>query len=331
MKRTFAIGLFALMLAQAGIGQTGLELTDLVRLAEAFRLAGAVQAKLWPGWETAPFPVLLVTPAREFLARSVGVPSGFGREGYSGILQAELWSRSRQFDPGLLATFPAFGPPATIVIGTAEATKKRSAEWVLTVLHEHFHQYQMSDPVYFSAVRDLGLSGGDETGMWMLNYPFPYKSDAAAKNFAAMSRQLADALTRPSEEGRRRFWRTYAGFLGTLSEPDSRYLSFQVWQEGIARYVELRVAEIAADAYAPTTDFRSLPDFDEFAAVHARMRGEILRQLASPDLAGQQRVSFYAFGAGLALLLDQEGNAWKGKYLADKFFVEKYSSCFNSC
>jgi hypothetical protein len=54
------------------------------------------------------------------------------------------------------------------------------------------------------------------------------------------------------------------------------------------------------------------------------MRGAILGELAAPDLRSQQRVSFYAFGAGLALLLDQENNAWKDKYLKDKFFLERY-------
>jgi len=40
-------------------------------------------------------------------------------------------------------------------------------------MHEHFHQLQNGQPRYFQAVQDLGLSHGDNTGMWMLNYPFP--------------------------------------------------------------------------------------------------------------------------------------------------------------
>ena len=52
---------------------------------------------------------------------------------------------------------------------------------MLTVLHEHFHQLQQSQPGYFQGVEALGLSGGDQTGMWMLNYPFPYKTPAVAE------------------------------------------------------------------------------------------------------------------------------------------------------
>jgi pimeloyl-ACP methyl ester carboxylesterase len=308
------------------IAAAGPELADLVRLAEAFRLADAVQGKVWPGWEAAPFPVLLVTADREFLVRATRAPDGFESTGYSGVLQTEVWHRARSFDPGLLATFPAFGLPPKIVIGRAEATGKASTDWVLTVLHEHFHQYQMSDPNYFDQVEALDLSGGNQTGMWMLNYPFPYQSAEIAASFATLSQDLAGLLASPTSAQRRGFWRRYARFLGRLSDRDRRYLSLQIWQEGVARYVELRAAEAAAAAYTPTIEFGALPDSQGFAAVAARMRDEILARLRSPDLSKGQRVSFYAFGAGLALLLDQEGDAWKGRYMSDKFFLEEYAS-----
>lgn len=93
----------------------------------------------------------------------------------------------------------------------------------------------------------------------------------------------------------------------------------------MARYVELRVAEVAASAYTPTAEFQKLPDVETFAAAAARLRQEILSELASADLQKQQRVSFYALGAGLTLLLDQDGADWKARYLTDKFFMERYA------
>jgi hypothetical protein len=292
---------------------------DLLRIAEAYRLAGVVQTSVWPGWDTTPFPVLLVSGDREFLIASHNVPAGFSPTGNSTLLQADIWSRPRQFDPGLLATFPAFGPPPVVVIGRAEVTGKRSVAWVLTLLHEHFHQYQMSEPGYYAEVEQLGLSGGDQTGMWMLNYPFPYESPKVARAFASVSRELGRLLVRSSRPERRRFWRTYTGFLDLLSDRDRRYLSFQVWQEGVARYVELRIAELAAQTYKPSLEFRQLRDAEPFAKAADSMRASILRELAAPDLAKQKRVGFYAFGAGLALLLDQDGSAWKSHYLKEKF------------
>jgi len=320
MKPVSVILLF-LCVSRGVMAQTGPGTDDLLRIAEAFRLAGVVQTSVWPGWDTTPFPVLLVSGNREFLIANRNAPTGFTPAGHSMLLQADIWSRPRQFDPGLLATFPAFGPPAVVVIGRAGATGKRSVAWVLTLLHEHFHQYQMSEPGYFTEVEQLGLSGGDQTGMWMLNYPFPYESPKVAAAFASVSRELWQMLEKSSRRDRQRFWRTYAGFLDLLSERDRRYLSLQVWQEGVARYVELRVAELAAQAYEPSLEFRQLRDVEPFAEAAARMRATIRSELAAPDLAKQKRVGFYAFGAGLALLLDRDGSGWKSLYMKQKFFL----------
>lgn len=301
------------------------ELSDLVRLAEASRLADELRREVWPGWEETAMPVLLVTEETEFLARFPREVEGFVEAGTSSLLGAELWSRPRQFDPSFLATFPAFGPPALVVIGRAEATGKTSTEWVLTVLHENFHQFQMSDPRYYAEVECLELSGGDETGMWMLNYPFPYSEPEFVAGFTELSRRLASLLAESSAGDRRRFWRDYEGFLEQLAEADRRYFGFQVWQEGLARYVELRAAELAADGFRSSLEFAALPDAESYSVVARRLRGQILEELESPDPANRQRISFYALGAGLGLLLDLDGVDWKRRYLREKFRVERYA------
>jgi hypothetical protein len=308
------------------IGQTtGPDPVDVLRIAEAYRLTEAVQDSVWPGgWGATPFPLLLVTEQREFLVAFPRTPSGFQEGQYLARLRTRILERPRQLQPNLLATFPAFGPPSVIVVGQPEATGKNSATWVLTILHERFHQFQTADSAYYLAVQRLDLSGGDQTGMWMLNYPFPYHSTVVVERFSALSRNLARLLDQSSASERRAFWESYVAFLADLSERDRRYLSFQVWQEGIARYVELRTAELAARRYDPTPEFEALPDFQAFADIALQMRAAILHELANPELAGRQRVSFYAFGAGLALLLDEDVPNWKSRYLNEKFAVERY-------
>ncbi len=170
----------------------------------------------------------------------------------------------------------------------------------------------------------LDLAGGDQTGRWMLEHPFPYGSGVVADRYARLSRDLARLLQGSSASARRAFWDRYAELLASLPERDRRYLGFQVWQEGVARYVELRTAEVAARRYHPTAEFEALPDYESLGAVAARWRGAILEELAHPDLARRQRVSFHAFGADLALLLDQDAPDWKRRYLDDKFFLERY-------
>jgi hypothetical protein len=218
------------------------------------------------------------------------------------------------FSPGFLATFPAFGRSPVIIIGRAEATGKHSTAWVLTVAHEHFHQLQMSRPGYFDAVNALDLSGGDTSGMWMLNYAFPYDSVPVARSMAALAKELAEAVERPSAAGRDAFWRNYRHFVDGLGERDRRYLRLQLWQEGIARYVELRAAETAAREFVPSREFRALPDYQPFESLARSLRDGILSGLRAADLPAQRRVLFYPFGAGLALLLDQADSTWKNGY-----------------
>jgi len=110
---------------------------DRVRIAEAFRLADAVQDKIWPAWSTAPFAVLLVTPKYEFLMRHPNPSSDFTLLGYDSVLKEKVWYRERQYSISFLATFPAVSGLPTIVIGEAEyTTSKTSTPWVVTLLHD---------------------------------------------------------------------------------------------------------------------------------------------------------------------------------------------------
>src|SRR5438034_11047833 len=103
--------------------------------------------------------------------------------------------RSRQFSTNLLATFPAFGPPSVIVVGEpANTTSKTSTPWLITLMHEHFHQLQDSQPGLDEAITKLGLSHGDMTGMWMLNYPFPYDNQEVVASFGQLRDLLVAAI-----------------------------------------------------------------------------------------------------------------------------------------
>jgi hypothetical protein len=163
MRPLFAL----LLLTTAAFAQTPaaqLAADDVVRIREFYRLASQIQNQIWPDWSPTLAPLLLVTPDTEFLMHRAEPPEGFKKVG------DDLYARPRQFPTNLLATFPAFGPPSVIVIGEPKnTTSKSSTPWLITLMHEHFHQLQNAQPRYFQAVEDLGLSHGDSTGMWMLN------------------------------------------------------------------------------------------------------------------------------------------------------------------
>jgi hypothetical protein len=257
------------------------------------------------------------------LTHCAEVPKDFKKAG------DDLYARPRQFPTNLLATFPAFGPPSVIVIGEPKnTTRKTSTPWLITLMHEHFHQLQNAQPPYFRAVQDLGLSHGDNTGMWMLNYSFPYEKPEVVQSFASLRELLLKALNETDKEKfaslGKQYIRERKKFCARFSSDDHKYLSFQLWQEGIAHYTEIKAAEAAAQ-YQPTAEFAALSDFEPFTTCAAKARTETLNELRGADLAKAKRTVVYSFGAAEGLLLDRLDPKWKEVYFkhllsTDSFF-----------
>ena len=298
---------------------------DRVRLAETFWVADRVGDRLWRGWSKAPFAVLLVTKDHEFLIRHPKPSADFAKIEFDKRLNSDIHYRKRQFSNNLLATFPAISgsPVSTIVVGQAENTQARtSTPWVITLLHEHFHQLQDSQPNFYTAVNALNLSGGDQSGMWMLNYPFPYERKEVQDQFAELGRLLATAVKAPRPHRARRVREYLAArqkFHSMVTGVDARYISFQFWKEGIARYTEYHIAQLAATHHRPSKEFRALKDYQSFAEVAKETRERTLRQLTTLKLGDSKREVVYPFGAAEGLLLDQIRPGWRKRYFVEKF------------
>jgi hypothetical protein len=303
---------------------------DRIRLAEAFNIGETLGNRVWKDWGTAPFAVLLVTSENEFLIRHPQPSKDFTLIGYDALLKSNVYFRKRTQRPDLLATFPAVGGVSTIVIGQAENTsKKTSTPWVVTMLHEHFHQLQTSRPTYYAEVEALNLSRGDQTGMWMLNFAFPYKVAQVTEQFSTLSKLLAEALRAKKGSAFSARLKAYTqarqAFRRMLGPDDYRYFSFQVWQEGIARYTEYRMADLAAKKYKPGKEFRALPDYTSFREVaDSILNKQILSSLPTLQLEKSERLVFYPFGAAEGLLLDRANPRWQSRYFTEKFYLEKY-------
>jgi hypothetical protein len=260
--RTIA-SLVLLLLWQCASAQNEVSLSqvDRVRLAEAFRLGDRISDRIWPGWSKAPFAVLLVTPGYEFLIRHPKPSADFTRLGYDEFLKADVYYRKRSLPTHFLATFPAVSGSLipTIVVGQAENTSaKTSAPWVITLLHEHFHQLQDSQPNSYADLNALNLARGDQTGMWMLNYPFPYDHKDVQEQFALMGKLLVAAIQTPKSacaQKVREYMEARKKFQSMLAPDDYKYISFQFYREGIARYAEYHAALLAAQNYRASKAF----------------------------------------------------------------------------
>jgi hypothetical protein len=306
--------------------EPGLPPLDRIRIAEGQRIASELGDKLWPGWSEAPFAILLVTKEKEYLIGHSRPSDDFVSLGYDSLLQSDVLVRDRTYAPTLLATFPFQGVP-TIVIGQPKNTEAaHSTRWVMTLLHEHFHQWQMSQPDYYDAVNDLGLAGDDKTGMWMLDYPFAYEDKETNFVFRELCGRLREAAkgVGASMSQTQAYLAARERFHDVLSDADYRYFSFQVWQEGLARYTEYKLARSAEVAYRPSPEFEAIPDFVPFGETAEAMRRFVLDELSRMSLKDSKRMAFYHVGAAEGELLDRANPGWRDRYNSDRFYVDRY-------
>jgi hypothetical protein len=271
--------------------------------------------------------ILLVTDSLEYLVGHPRPSGEFTSLGRDRRLEQEVLVRPRWLSPTLLATFPAVGGTSTIVVGPPERTGKSSPEWVLTLLHEHFHQWQSALPDYYARASGLGLARGDTTGRWMLDYPFPYDSVPVQRAVEALAGAIGQALAhREAPDSTAAVSLRLDRVRRMLAADDYRYLEFQLWQEGVPRYIELAAAEAAANAGRPAEEFLRQPDHEPYAALAARLRRELERSLTGLSLGRDRRVAFYALGAGLAALRERSGGQWKGRYEREPFSLSSLLS-----
>ncbi len=165
--------------------------------------------------------------------------------------------------------------------------------------------------------------------MWMLNYAFPYDKKEVQNQFAKMSKLLAEAIEAPKSERAKKvavYLQARREFQQMLNADDYRYFSFQLWQEGIARYTEYHVARLASLGYEPSKTFCALRDFTSFEQTASAIHDRIFKQLLTQKLGESKREVFYPFGAAEGLLLDKVNPRWKSRYFVDKFDLRKYFS-----
>lgn len=297
---------------------------DCIRILEARRIAHELGDDLWPGWSQAPFGILLITENREYLCFHPDPGDKFESAVQDDCLDTDVYARDRVNDRRLLATYPAFGTPV-VVIGQPKYTEaSHSTRWTMTLLHEHFHQWQQSWPDYYDEVKVLDLAGDDETGMWMLNYPFPYDDPDVNEAFNVMCRHLRDAVLTPGPKSLAAFQQSRAALQAMLGEKDYAYMSFQLWQEGVARYTEYALASRASARFRVSAEFEALPDYETFADDARQSREHLLDQLLRMSLRDSKRSAFYPVGAAEAILLDRVSPNWRSRYMKEKFFLERY-------
>lgn len=300
---------------------------DKIRIREAINISQQLGDKIWKGMSKVPFVVLLVADSNEFLVNHPYPSNDFKLSENDTILKTKIFYRTKQYPDWYLATFPAVNGVNCIVVGTPEKTNKNSTDWTITLLHEHFHQYQFTDKDYYASVDKLDLSGGDETGMWQLNYAFLYDNTEVVEQYNKIISALLNAVSNINKksfnDNFKEYVRQRTKFKNILRPNDYRYFSFQIWQEGIARYTEYKFIK-ELDSYTPSLEMTQLNDYVCFKELKEKFYSSELTALKNTRLDIDKRISFYPFGFAEGLLLDCQNPNWREEYLANKFYLEKY-------
>ena len=164
----------------------------------------------------------------------------------------------------------------------------------------------------------LDLAHGDSTGQWMLDYAFPYDSapvQRAVRGLAVALGRALDAAPGGRSGALKRVVSARDRLRGLLTAADYRYFEFQLWQEGVARFIEYAAARAAAaESGRPAAEFRRLADYETYSAVAAEGRRSLRRELERLGLGRERRIAFYPIGAAMALLLEETRPGWKRAY-----------------
>ncbi|MDQ3020292.1 MAG: hypothetical protein M3R36_06950 [Bacteroidota bacterium] len=325
---TFILLFFCFKIEFAFADSTDFRFEDRIRIRESMKIYNEIGEKVWKNSNDIPFAIILVTNKNEYLINLSNPTDDFKSLGYDSIVTSEVFVRPRQFNNNLLATFPAVNGVSTIVVGLPENTSRSSMDWIVTILHEHFHQLQASKPDHYSDIDALNLRGDDKSGMWMLNYDFPYRDEKVNRQYKILTQSAKKTYLSMDnldfEINLNDYLDERKKFKELLSKKDYKYFSFQIWQEGFARYSEIKFAEFLIDFYTPSKELMKLNDYISPDSFYTRILNRLLRRADFQDLANEKRDCFYTLGALEGLILDKANPGWKDLYFKEKFFIEKY-------
>jgi len=156
----------------------------------------------------------------------------------------------------------------------------------------------------------------------MLNYPFPYDSTSVQSAYAKYTRALHAAVNHTHKKDFDDYYRKYVlskkELQEVLSEKDYRYFSFQIWQEGIARYAEYALLKfLIGKDIIKNSHFRN-----EYVKLFANIRETELHHLNHLSLKELRRVHFYSSGFAEGLLLDRIDPSWRDQYKKKLFSID---------
>lgn len=322
-----AVVVFVLLLTVAVRAETAPPLPSLATrasLAEALHLLSREADHVWPGWKVEGVPILLVTDDGEYLLGTASAPSGYARCAPDVLLGRLVWGQSRHTTEILVQGVQTMAGEPTVCISSKEVFErlfrtsplfKNAEDYVLAFARAAFQAFLASSTPGSQQKRAaLGLDG---------KASYPYSDEVNQELLGVEARLLGDALQGKDRRARLRDFlevralrrQRLARRFGDMAV---RIEMWREWQEGLAAYAEVALAERAASpGYRPTEAVARVENFNGYRGTD---RG-LARHLSLLQSTGSP-VVHREFGRVEGRLLDALAPGWKKQILEEGSFAD---------
>ncbi len=337
--------------------------TDKARLEEFYHLHRTLGREVWPGWDALSIPVIVYNEQYVFLVNYPGEPPTGWMKMPSGEQRGSAWEvvtgdtfngdeyYRQKLDPartpenftvkvgdtwvatlytyeyaaiefykGFSHELPGFirsvFPYRTfwkMLIPNAET-------YVAALAHESFHAYQgvVAFDRFTAAEQSINVEdhypwdNEDLREIWQEETDLLYQ--AVMEEDMALKEELVREFLNKRTTRRTQF---------SLSLPEIEFERQREWLEGMAKYAEISIQQIAATEpdYQSVSAVVNDTEFDDYH----KTEKYVSRQIAEVTRMAKQdgEIRFYYTGMCMGLLLDDLSPGWKGEILATEVFLEQ--------
>jgi hypothetical protein len=314
---------------------------DKARLAEALNIKSRLGASLWPDWAASRHPLILWNQAYEFLVDYPGQPpagweivpqDSFNGQAYYrreaknpqnfAVPVGDGWAGSMaektEMDVFMIETFRSLFPTPLKQIFPYRVLIQPSETQIGGVLHEDFHVFEQEAAPQKLLKAEAAHRSGDqyEAASEAFKAEFKQEADLLARALQAESNTEAADLVRQFLQVREN--RRNTTHLDQALVDYERWLE---WEEGMAKYVEVKAYRLASQTpdYVPLPGMADDPYFKGYKKFNSRWSQELV-QLRNPS--GSFETRFYNTGMAESFLLDRLDPDWKNSVMQTGVFLE---------
>lgn len=273
-------------------------------------------------WELVDDEILLNLPYyRQPLPDPDTTPEAFtvrvGDE-WAASMQTYDWMRISLVET-IQADLPGFFKPIFPYRLFIKQLVKGQDHYISLIIHERFHAYQ-------GMLAENKLSQAEITNIEQQDN-YPWMNEALESAWRAEMKLLVEVLEEENPEQQAALVDEFLAIrkerrnTASLNSDLISYEQQREWLEGLARYAELKIWELANHSnYTPLSETSELTDFDSYQKFNARWRAELNQFPLMADHEGEGR--FYYSGMAQAYLLDQLMPDWKEHIFEDGVWLE---------